>query len=73
MLPQEEPVEMTFDTSFHEPLQAQSEHPVRPELRSSTTMPTNIGSTAVGAMALEPNAWADDEHRHDGEISMTFE
>ena len=74
MLPKEEPVEMTFDTSFHEPLQAQSEHPVRPELRSSTTMPTNIGSTAVGAMALEPNAWADDEHGHgDGEISMTFE
>ncbi|KAJ6119433.1 hypothetical protein N7523_003713 [Penicillium sp. IBT 18751x] len=66
--PKEDPVEMTFDTSFHEP-QPRSDQPVRPGLRSSSTMPTNIGST-VGAMALEPNAWADDEH---GEISMTFE
>jgi hypothetical protein len=73
-LPKEDEVEMTFDTSFHESPEAQSDHPVRPELRSSATMPTNIGSTAVGAMALEPNAWADDEHGHgDGEISMTFE
>ncbi|KAJ5678263.1 uncharacterized protein N7477_003896 [Penicillium maclennaniae] len=66
--PKEDPVEMTFDTSFHEP-EPRSHQPVRPELRSSSTMPPNIGST-VGAMALEPNAWADDEH---GEISMTFE
>ncbi|KAJ5122012.1 hypothetical protein N7526_008949 [Penicillium atrosanguineum] len=68
LLPKDDPVEMTFDTSFHEP-QPRSEHPVRPELRSSSTLPTNIGST-VGAMDMEPNAWADDEH---GEISMTFE
>lgn len=67
-LPKEDPVEMTFDTSFHEP-QPRSDHPVRPELPSSSTMPTNIGST-VGAMAMEPNAWADEEHE---EISMTFE
>lgn len=71
----EEEVEMTFDTSFHEPPpQYQHDPPSRPELRTSSTMPA-IGATAMGAMALEPNAWADDDElRHgDGEISMTFE
>jgi hypothetical protein len=34
----------------------------------------NIGATAIGAMDMEPNAWADHGQGHgDGEISMTFE
>ncbi|KAJ5179488.1 hypothetical protein N7492_002698 [Penicillium capsulatum] len=63
----EEPVDMTFDTSFREPGPAQSDRS-RPDLRSAATRPA-IGATAVGAMALEPNAWADGED----EIQMTFE
>jgi hypothetical protein len=31
-----------------------------------------IGATALGAMAMEHNAWADHGH-DDGEIKMTFE
>lgn len=65
--PKDEPVEMTFDTSFHQTQPTQSDHS-RPELRSAATMPA-IGATAVGAMALEPNAWADGED----EVQMTFE
>ncbi|KAJ5085884.1 hypothetical protein N7532_010655 [Penicillium argentinense] len=71
----EEELEMTFDTSYHDlPPQNQHDPPSRPALRTFSTMPT-IGATAVGAMALEPNAWADhDDMGHgDGEISMTFE
>ena len=59
---------------------------LRPELRSSTTMPSNYGSS-VGAGSTAPinlshNAWVDegDEYdlgaghrKGDGEISMTFE
>jgi hypothetical protein len=55
----EVPIEMTFDT------------PSRPELQSSSTMPLGIGATALGAMAMEHNAWADGHD--DGEIQMTFE
>ncbi|KAJ5157196.1 uncharacterized protein N7482_008296 [Penicillium canariense] len=78
ILHREEPVEMTFDTSFHDGRQHHFDPPARPELRSSSTMPTGIGATAVGAMAMEPNAWADYDHDHghghmDGEIQMTFE
>jgi hypothetical protein len=78
----EEEVEMTFDTSYHDPPpQYQHDPPSRPELRSSSTMPaigaTAVGATAVGAMALEPNAWADYDdfgHGHEEEgFSMTFE
>lgn len=70
----EEPIEMTFDTSFHDNSRRQNDPPSRPELQSSSTTPAGIGATAVGAMALEPNAWADhDNHGHDGEIHMTFE
>lgn len=72
----EDELEMTFDTSYHDPPpQYQHDPPSRPELRSSSTMPaigaTAVGATALGAMALEPNAWADNDG--DEEISMTFE
>lgn len=61
----DEEVSMTFDTSFHE-----YESPLRPELKSYTSAPiSNIGTSATGALAHEPNAWAD----HDEEVSMTFE
>lgn len=66
--------EMTFDTSFHDSPRA-NDQPSRPELKTASTMP-NIGATAVGAMAMEPNAWADHGghgHGHEDEISMTFE
>jgi hypothetical protein len=68
----EEPIEMTFDTSFHETSQHHFDPPSRPELQSSSTMPMGIGATALGAMAMEHNAWADHGH-DDGEIKMTFE
>ncbi|KAJ6005475.1 hypothetical protein N7451_003419 [Penicillium sp. IBT 35674x] len=69
----EDELEMTFDTSFHEPPPQYSfDTLTRPELRSSVSLPNNnVGSSAVGAMALEHNAWADDHD--DGGISMTFE
>lgn len=64
--------ELTFDTSFHDPPCERDSHSTsRPELRTASTMP-NIGATAVGAMEMEPNAWADHKG-HDDEISMTFE
>lgn len=68
----EEPIEMTFDTSFHETSQHHFDTPSRPELQSSSTMSMGIGATALGAMAMEHNAWADHGH-DDGEIKMTFE
>lgn len=74
-LPKDE-FEMTFDTSFHESPRSNNSPLARPELRPATTIPTmpTIGTTAVGAMATEPNAWADHDTGHgDGEISMTFE
>lgn len=79
-------VDMTFDTSYHDvPRRSHSfepttsgvddSHSPRPELKYSATMPVNVGSTAVGAMALEPNAW--DEHDigtgKEGEMHMSFE
>lgn len=72
--PKHEEMEMTFDTSFHEsPRSKNDDLHSRPELRTASTMPT-IGTSALGAMAMEPNAWADHDHGHgDGEISMTFE
>jgi hypothetical protein len=72
----EEPIEMTFDTSFNDTPQHHFDTPTRPELRSLSTMPMGIGATAVGAMAMEPNAWADPDHGHghgEDEIQMTFE
>jgi len=69
----EDELEMTFDTSFHEPPPQYSfDTLTRPELRSTVSLPNNnVGGSAVGAMALEHNAWADDHD--DGGISMTFE
>ena len=48
--------------------------PPRPELPTTTTMPTGM-STNFGAMNLEHNAWADDEEEFskEKEMSMTFE
>ncbi|KAJ5617826.1 hypothetical protein N7537_002940 [Penicillium hordei] len=73
-VPKHEDMEMTFDTSFHDsPRYQHDEIHSRPELRTASTMPT-VGSSALGAMAMEPNAWADHDQGHrDGEISMTFE
>ncbi|OQE38944.1 hypothetical protein PENCOP_c007G07074 [Penicillium coprophilum] len=72
--PRHEDMEMTFDTSFHESPRSQNDDlRSRPELRTASTMPT-IGTSALGAMAMEPNAWADHDQGHrDGNISMTFE
>ncbi|KAK9854700.1 hypothetical protein MYU51_003939 [Penicillium brevicompactum] len=67
--PKHDEAELTFDTSFHDSPNTHDPPSTRPELRTASTMPT-IGATAVGAMAMEPNAWADG---HDDEISMTFE
>ncbi|KGO76406.1 Protein of unknown function DUF726 [Penicillium italicum] len=73
-VPKHEDMEMTFDTSFHDsPRSRNDDYYSRPELRTASTMPT-VGSSALGAMAMEPNAWADyDQGHRDGEISMTFE
>ncbi|PYH43294.1 TMCO4 family protein [Aspergillus saccharolyticus JOP 1030-1] len=80
----EEEVELTFDTSFHEtPTRSHSSfgapnpndgHPARPELRSAVTMPA-LGASTLGAMALEPNAWAEHDigYGDENEIQMTFE
>ncbi|KAJ5758007.1 uncharacterized protein N7511_006701 [Penicillium nucicola] len=71
-LPKDE-FEMTFDTSYHESPRSTHNPLARPELQPASSMPVipTVGTTAIGAMALEPNAWAD--HDTDGEISMTFE
>lgn len=61
---EDEEVSMTFDTSFHEP-----EPPSRPDLKSYDSTPAPNIASATGALAHEPNAWAD----RDEEISMTFE
>lgn len=64
--PKEEEIQMTFDTSFHEPPPyTQGDPHPRPGLRPSATMP------ALRAMDMESNAWAD--HHGEGEIQMTFE
>ncbi|KAL4752361.1 hypothetical protein BDW72DRAFT_72091 [Aspergillus terricola var. indicus] len=83
--PKDEAYQMTFDTSYHEPPQrslSSYEAPThssdntftRPVLRSSATTSGVLGvgaaTGAVGAFALEENAWADPD---EGEISMTFE
>ncbi|KAL5339332.1 hypothetical protein BJX70DRAFT_364054 [Aspergillus crustosus] len=79
--PKDDELQMTFDTSFHEPPQrslSSYETPTynsdsyhsRPPLRSSVTTTGILGAGAVGALALEENAWADHD---DGEIQMTFE
>jgi hypothetical protein len=70
-VPRYDEPDMTFDTSFHESPRTSEQRSSRPELRTASTMP-NIGATAVGAMAMEPNAWAD-HGGHEDEISMTFE
>lgn len=70
----------SFGTSSHD---LHEPHPTRPELRSSSTMPVGVGvgagmgvgASALGAMALEHNAWADHDigDGEEGEISMCFE
>ncbi|EAU35636.1 conserved hypothetical protein [Aspergillus terreus NIH2624] len=86
-VPPEEQIELSFDTTYHEPPQrTQSSfepstaaeldpHGSRPPLRSSMTMPVGVGASALGAMALEPNAWADHDFGNgdEGEIQMSFE
>lgn len=85
-VPDKEEVQMTFDTSYDElpqrshsafDLLDNSNHdpqPTRPELRSSATMPNDVGASAMGALALEPNAWDDHDFGHgEGEIQMSFE
>lgn len=82
--PHQEQINMTFDTSYHDPPQRSlssfepatyDSYPNRPALRFSATMPTSVSTSALGAIALEPNAWADHDfgHGEEGEISMTFE
>ncbi|KAL4765743.1 TMCO4 family protein [Aspergillus foveolatus] len=82
--PKDETYQMTFDTSYHEPPQRSLSYEApthsndntftRPALRSSATATGVLGvgaaTGAVGAFALEENAWADPD---EGEISMTFE
>ncbi|KAF7597117.1 hypothetical protein BBP40_010591 [Aspergillus hancockii] len=91
-----EEIEMTFDTSYHDPGHVPAQrshsfyepttatsydsHSTRPELRSSLTMPAAVGAGAIGAstlgaLALEPNAWADHDiwNGEEGEIQMSFE
>ncbi|KAK1149375.1 hypothetical protein N8T08_006598 [Aspergillus melleus] len=70
----------SFGTSSYDHYEPQS---ARPELRSSNTMPVGVGvgagmgvgAGALGAMALEHNAWADHDigNGEEGEISMCFE
>lgn len=81
---------MTFDTSYdnmpqrsHSATEKQFDSlPTRPELRSSMTTPAGVGAgagavggSAVGALALEPNAWAEHDvgDGGEGEIEMSFE
>jgi Protein of unknown function (DUF726) len=81
-------ISMTFDRDFESPRELQNTllplNPYRqdrtpspasrPELKTSSTMPTNI-NTNFGAMNLEHNAWADDEEEfgREKEVKMTFE
>ncbi|WYZ42919.1 hypothetical protein EsH8_VI_000618 [Colletotrichum jinshuiense] len=68
--PLDEEIEMTFDTSFHDPAPAprpppKDDLPVRPEMRSAQTVPS----------IAPANPWADSEDDDFGkekEISMTF-
>ncbi|KAE8349906.1 hypothetical protein BDV28DRAFT_51701 [Aspergillus coremiiformis] len=71
--------------SFYEPtpITSYNAHSARPELRPSLTMPAGVGigaaagvgASALGALALEPNAWADHDigDGEEGEIQMSFE
>jgi Protein of unknown function (DUF726) len=84
-------INMTFDREFESPRELHnsppplsthsrdrtpSPPPQRPELRTSATMPTDMGS-AFGDMNLEHNAWAadddDDDFSRGKEMNMTFE
>ncbi|RMJ22280.1 DUF726 domain protein [Aspergillus sp. HF37] len=72
----DEEVKLTFDTSFHDsPRRSHSFEPTRSETDDPATAPANVGTSAVGAMALEPNAWADHDigHGEEGEMHMSFE
>ncbi|KAL3447978.1 hypothetical protein BJX65DRAFT_295489 [Aspergillus insuetus] len=88
--PEEDDIQMTFESSYHDPPQrsfssyetptysTSDSYSSRPALRSSLTTPGAIGlaaggaigAGAVGALALEENAWAEQD---EDEIQMTFE
>ncbi|KAL4871621.1 hypothetical protein BDV12DRAFT_25187 [Aspergillus spectabilis] len=86
--PKDEELQMTFDTSFHEPPQrsfssynaptySSDSYPSRPALRSSVTTSGIFGAGAIGVGAGAVSALALEENAwadHDeGEIQMTFE
>lgn len=86
---EEEGIEMTFDTSYNEDIPQRSHSafeppshdpcPTRPELRSSATMPVGVGAgvgaSALGALAMEPNAWAEHDFGggEEGDMELSFE
>lgn len=88
---EEERIEMTFDTSYDDNMLQRSHsafepphsdhdlYPTRPGLRSSFTMPAGVGASAgasaMGALAMEPNAWADHDFGagEEGEMELSFE
>lgn len=74
-----EPPQRSYSSSLlppkPEPLIEPDPEPVRPPLVSSLSTPATVGgasvaSSALGAAAMEPNAWADED---DGEVQMSFE
>ncbi|OJJ04136.1 hypothetical protein ASPVEDRAFT_85545 [Aspergillus versicolor CBS 583.65] len=85
--PKDEEVQMTFDTSYHEPPQRSlssfepdmyhpdDPRPSRPTLRPSATTPGIIGAGAIGATTVGAMALEENAWADDGEgeIQMTFE
>lgn len=85
--PKDEEVQMTFDTSYHEPPQRSLSSfepdmhhpgdplPSRPALRSSATTPGVLGAGAIGATAVGAMALEENAwaDEGEGEIQMTFE
>lgn len=85
--PKDEEVQMTFDTSYHEPPQRSlssfepdmyhpdDPRPSRPALRPSATTPGIIGAGAIGATTVGAMALEENAWADDGEgeIQMTFE
>lgn len=85
--PKDEEIQMTFDTSYHEPPQRSlssfepdmyhpdDPRPSRPALRSSATTPGILGAGAIGATTVGAMALEENAWAEDGEseIQMTFE
>lgn len=85
--PKDEEIQMTFDTSYHEPPQRSlssfepdmyhpdDPRPSRPALRSSATTPGILGAGAIGATAVGAMVLEENAWADDGEgeIQMTFE